>query len=1249
MRAIYYLSHVLSTLFLLLGYQTAAAFTGFQTIIPDTVTADRYYAIADSLYEKESMDAAYCYYQSAAAYYHQENNCLGIVKSRAGEALTLSHATEYDYAIKMLRSLLLQAQFCLKEKGVAESLIYQNLAEVYQNQRLFDSAFYYQEIAMEGFTRHFGPKHPVMANAYNRLGSMYHEDEQYEQAYEAYHKTLMIRTQLLGKDHLKVGYIYKNIATNYLDWGKYHQALRYYHQSLDIKSKWLSNDHPFVADAYNDLGAIYTILSDYNRSLEYYQLALEIRISQFGEQSVPVANTYVNMALIDYYLSDYGNALNKLLRSIAIHENQFVKNEVLLTRLLDYTGVIYSEAGNLDCALDYQNNALRILSEMKNVPVSRVASALTNIGSTYRDLGQYDRAMEYYEKAKQAYLKKYESDYIDLADLYFNMGDIQVLTESHDLARTYFRQALNLRLSEQGHLHTKVANCYNALGNVYHALEKYDTASSYYQKALASYSEQFGIQHPKVASIYNNMGKVHQANEQFSQAGLYFERALAIQQQVLGTDHPKLSLSYTNLGINHELSGSYEEAISYFQQAIAVKERSVGKKHANLADDYNNQARVFFKQKQYAKAVRMYQQAITRNVVGFDDVNPESTPTMKGYLHGQTLLHSLLGKVNALSSQGQAFPELKKPKLMDETYRACDRLIDQVRSATYLESDKVRLGIIAKEVYTHAIGFYLNEHTDFEYAHYLSEKSRAMVLLEAISDRSAQHYAGIPDDLLKNERRLRTQQAFLRQKLTGTLSEKDAKNYRQQLTTAYEDHQNLIHYLEEKYPAYYTLKHGNHTASARQIRQHLDQNTAMITYFRSDSMLVSFVLTQQNMIVHKIALPKTFQKTLQQMLTVIHTPPGLEVPPPVRLFDSLAYRLHDRLLKNPLAGLPAAIEKLILIPDGELNLLNFGTLVTDTSAHTGADLDFSQLSYVLKEYDISYAASANLWLDARQDAQKITHDRGESVAMDFGGFAPAYDTRKLITKSTPKMVASLVRSEEMPLPGAKEEVLQIAELVDGHAWTGHEVTVQTFRDKVADYNILHLAMHALLDDEDPMRSNFVFANPDSSTADYYLYASEIYTMNLNARLAVLSACNSGAGTVKQGEGIMSLSRAFVYAGCPSLVTSLWKTSDLASSAIMVDFYKNLKDGSDIDGGLRLAQLNYLKSVGHPHYSHPFYWAPFIAIGNTKGVRFDTSRSSVMMIMLSLSVAGVLSLALAYYSFRGRKNQGRISTDRTINF
>ena len=197
-------------------------------------------------------------------------------------------------------------------------------------------------------------------------------------------------------------------------------------------------------------------------------------------------------------------------------------------------------------------------------------------------------------------------------------------------------------------------------------------------------------------------------------------------------------------------------------------------------------------------------------------------------------------------------------------------------------------------------------------------------------------------------------------------------------------------------------------------------------------------------------------------------------------------------------------------------------------------------------------------------------------------------------------VDDTVRVMLSQLPWSTREINAINGVISNTNYLGMSATEDDFKKNAGGHSVIHLATHAFINDGKPMLSKFIFSEDPGSPEDGYLNTYEIFNTNLSADLAVLSACNTGFGQVNRGEGVMSLARAFTYAGCPSLVMSLWPASDRSTAIIMREFYTALGNGMKINTALRHAKLRYLEQV-HPDETAPYYWAGFIAIGRMNTV------------------------------------------------
>jgi CHAT domain-containing protein len=160
-----------------------------------------------------------------------------------------------------------------------------------------------------------------------------------------------------------------------------------------------------------------------------------------------------------------------------------------------------------------------------------------------------------------------------------------------------------------------------------------------------------------------------------------------------------------------------------------------------------------------------------------------------------------------------------------------------------------------------------------------------------------------------------------------------------------------------------------------------------------------------------------------------------------------------------------------------------------------------------------------------------------------------------------------------------------------------EATESNFKKNAENFDILHLAMHAVVNNEDPLYSKLAFTQKIDQIEDGFLNTYEIYNSRFNARMAVLSSCKTGFGKLRTGEGVMSLARGFMYAGCPSIVMTLWEVSDKSGARLMENFYKSLKRGRSKAEALREAKLDFLKNADNLK-ANPYFWSTYVVIGDS---------------------------------------------------
>ena len=306
-----------------------------------------------------------------------------------------------------------------------------------------------------------------------------------------------------------------------------------------------------------------------------------------------------------------------------------------------------------------------------------------------------------------------------------------------------------------------------------------------------------------------------------------------------------------------------------------------------------------------------------------------------------------------------------------------------------------------------------------------------------------------------------------------------------------------------------------------------------------------------------------------------------------------------------------------MVPSGRCTYLPFELLILNPSPVSAG---FQDLDYLIKAYAMNYVYAASLFKQENPSAQ--VSSKPSVLAM-----APEYDEIPVEINQANYKNTRMYRG---PLNWNQEEIAQINDHFSGEYLRGREATEGSFKARSANHDVLHMAMHALVDSEDASRSSLLFARDGSEDEDGLLFTEELYGMNLPANMVVLSACNTGLGQVREGEGMMSLGRAMAYAGCASIVTSYWAVDDKSTAELMALFYSELADGRSKQDALRNAKLQYLDQA-RGVAAHPYYWGGFVLFGEAEPLVGKPSMAWLYGLVV------LLLLMVLFYRYRASKS------------
>jgi len=302
------------------------------------------------------------------------------------------------------------------------------------------------------------------------------------------------------------------------------------------------------------------------------------------------------------------------------------------------------------------------------------------------------------------------------------------------------------------------------------------------------------------------------------------------------------------------------------------------------------------------------------------------------------------------------------------------------------------------------------------------------------------------------------------------------------------------------------------------------------------------------------------------------------------------------LLSDVINEVGEEVNRLFIIPDAKIMQISFDVLIADETQELSSNDWTNPLPYLLRDYALSYVYSNQLLFDQEKN------NRLKFSRSSYLGFGLEYDDFTLdgVKDLQPTEIDTSLTRGMGKLVYSADEIKESSSIMKGKYYLNEKATKETFMNKAEKADLLHLAMHGFVVKSKPMNSGMIFTRQDEED-DFILRAGDLYTMKLDAKSALLSACHTGAGLIEKGEGIRSIARAFNYAGCPNVTASLWAAPDLSTKKIVLEFYKNLKDGQTVDVALQNAKLHYLDHCTFNNEALPHLWSHLVTIGDSKAL------------------------------------------------
>lgn len=1031
----------------------------------------------------------------------------------------------------------------------------------------------------------FGPEHPYIADSLNYIGRLHYSRQNHEESIAANKRALTIREKFLGPNHPDVGLSLNNLALPYCGLEQYETARSLFVRAVSIREKAFGTEHTKLLVMLQNTGWVHQVLGDYKKAAAYYERALNISERTYGPDSITVADRRKEIAGLYFALGEYEKAETMLLKTLSIYEATFGSNHLRVANNLSNLAFIYHAKGDyLKCEQLYKRTIGIYEKHFKKTPTN-LATAMSNLAAVYEDTGRYDQAGPLYERA------------------------------------------LAIVEDTLGPHHTTVAILLNNMGQLNSNLADYGNAETQYKRALNIWESVLGPEHPNVATTLDNLAILYEYNGDYEKAEPLFKRSLQIREDAYGPNHSDVAKTLNNLATVYSFLGDYEKSIPLYQRTLEIKAKTVGKKCDSYANSLHNLAATHLKLKQYDEAESLYLQAMETWTTTFGAVHPTVST---GYGH----LSRLYGQMN---------DHEKASDYIIQSLEIDKEIVDQVLGFTS-QSQKMRFFTSNRWSLHHYLNL-VSRHYRQDLPHV--EKAldawlqwKGLVLETQRKHQSDGLYADDPE-ALKLYEELTVVRGRLSKLLYSKAGNGEGEAYIQQRAELVNEKERLEARLSRVSQGF-SQQQVVANADSENVQRKIPTRSVFIEFARVDDTTLigageleegdhgrymAFVLHPENGDKASI-IDLGDAATIDQLVSRCKQ----ELTASGKKTSTLnsTKELYQRAFQPLVAGIGDA-KSIFISPDGGLNLIPFEILQQPNGR------------FLIEEYTFNYlAAGRDLLGFVGNDS------RGNKCllmgAPDFR-FDPA-EKSALINADKPDILAK--RSADLgelsfaPLHHAKAELEAIGEILGPErsaVYTGKHALEETLFN-TASPEILHLATHgfflsdqelpgegrgwntaslpiALIQPANPIQGKIDIENPllrsgillagaqrslTEGSTDYYdgiVTAEKILGMNLHGtKMVVLSACDTGLGEVKSGEGVFGLRRAFSQAGAKSLVMSMWKVPDRETKELMVQFYRNIESGKmNRCQALRQAALKEMEIVRQRYgHANPRYWGAFVFMG-----------------------------------------------------
>lgn len=1038
--------------------------------------------------------------------------------------------------------------------------------------------------------RVLGKEHNSYANSCINLADIYAAQSLFARAETLYMEAKNIFEKVQGNQSLDYKRAANALADTYYDMGQYNKAEPLYTEVKNISEKIYGKEDPAYARACHNLAILYLDNGQYTKAELLFVESKNIIGKAYGTTDPDYANSCNSLANVYYEQGLYSKAEPLYIEVKNIFEKAYGKDNADYAMACNNLGGLYREQGKLDKAELLYVEAKNIREKVLGKGHPEYATSCNNVASVYAAEGLYEKAEPLFIEAKNIHEKVYGKNHPRYALSCNNLGTLYLDQSDYAKSEASYLEAKNIREKVFGKLHPDYAASCNSLANLYTDEGLYSKAEPLYIEAKNIQEKMLGKDHPKYATSCNNLANLYFEQKLYDKAALLHEESRAIQEKALGKQHPAYAMSCNNLGSDYYKQGQYEKAEPLFLEARSIQEKFPGKDHPDYALSCHNLASIYRIQGQYSKSESFYIESknIWERTYGKDH---------KEYANACNNLANLYVAQKNHSKAGPLYKEAinnKQKQISEDLPAMSEREREEFyRSIDYYFKRYYQFVLLANQPALYSDLFNLQLQIKG-----LIFQSTQRMQKQIINSGNA--------ELIRKYENWKLQKATLVRYMMLPVAVRMQKGINtDSLVTLINDLERSLSVQSEAFA----------TVSRKQkytwldVQKKLLPGEAAVEIIRTDSAYIALIV----------------KKTTTGNPEAVILSNGAELDKRyIRYYrNSIAHKMEDEYSYNnfwlPIREKLKDVSKVYLCQDGVYHQLNLLTLKNPSTK-----------SYLLNEVNIQLVSNLRDLLSMQKDELTTQYEKYKVHLIAYPQYDGGGTGKKEFSSPNEKIKSDTSQrffdrgGKITMLAGTKTEAGNIATIC---AQANHTTEMKLLGDASESYlksltnpGILHIATHGffmsseeatansrgLSDEEykytrDPLlNSGLLLANAQQGLSgqfmneeDGVLTAKEALNLTLDkTSLVVMSACETGLGEIRNGEGVYGLQRAFQQAGAKTVIISLWKVSDEATQELMSSFYENLL-GKKMNKrkAFLLAQNSLMQK-----YPDPYYWGAFVMIG-----------------------------------------------------